>query len=227
VREKITNNKEHMCCVEADCTARYSDRALARALPEGGFMHYLAAKEGLRVRVAVTEDRATQAAAMAAQAARTEEDREAMTRQEHVVKHILDQSCPRCHTGFDFDGGCFALQCKNKACKKAFCGYCFYVAPGGDAHTHTAQCEFNLFGLFGVGKEGQVNDNPLQIRNFALVQNLRRTRDLRLYMKDLLLGHRQRLLLDLTVQLRDYGIECDLVKGLPKRPILKYRRRVR
>lgn len=202
VREEIANNKEHVCCVEADCTARYSDTALARALPEGGFMLYLAAKEGLRVRVAVTEDRATQAAAMAAQAARTEEDREAMTRKEHVVKHILEQSCPKCHTGFDFDGGCFALQCRNIMCAAAFCGYCFHVAPAGDAHTHTARCEFNIFGLFG----GDPANKRVQLWNFASAQDSRRVRGLRLYMVALLPGQRHRLLRDLTVHLRDYTL---------------------
>jgi hypothetical protein len=193
---------------------RYSDTALARVLPEECFAHYLAAKEGLRVRIAVGDYRTAQAAAAAAQAARPEEDREAMVRKEHVITHILDQSCPSCHTGFDFAGGCFALVCENKNCKAAFCGYCFHVSPGGDAHRHTAGCAFNAFGLFGLDDELQDNNNErIQIRNFVRAQNRRRVRGLRMYLATLLPAHRERLLLDLANQLRDYDLTQKFAPG--------------
>jgi hypothetical protein len=136
------------------------------------------------------------------QRARSEEDRDAMERKEHVVKHILDQSCPRCHTGFDFVGGCFALACEEKYCDAAFCGYCIHISAEGDSHTHTAGCEFG-FGLFGGVDNGSY---AAQIRNFANAQKRRRMRGLRLYMGTLLPAHRRRLLDDLAAQLRDYDL---------------------
>jgi hypothetical protein len=214
VREETANNKEHVGCIKAECMERYSDTALARVLPGECFVKYLGATEGIRVRKAVGEDRTAQAAAAAAQAARPEEDREAMVRKEHVITHILDQSCPSCHYGFDFTGDCFALVCQNKNCKAAFCGYCFHVSPGGDAHGHTAGCDYNAFGLFGLGEElNQNNNERIQIRNFGRAQNRRRVRGLRLYLATLQPAQRERLLLDLAAHLRDYNLAQKFAPG--------------
>jgi hypothetical protein len=107
-----------------------------------------------------------------------------------------------CHHAFDFDGGCFALSCPNLRCGRAFCGYCFHIAPNGDAHSHTAQCRFNEFGLFG----GHATNTAVQKANFERAQRSRRVRALRQYLGRLAQGKRNRLLRDLVTELRDYGL---------------------
>jgi hypothetical protein len=206
VNAEIANNAGKVCCPhKEDCTIIYSDKALARVLTGDSFVDYLGAKQRIKVGIAVAEDRATQAAAAAAQAELSEEDQEAAVWKEHVLKYILDQSCPSCHAGFHFEAGCFALKCKNHIrenviCGTTFCGYCFHISTGGKSHAHTEGCEYNEFGLFGGVFES------IQIANFEITQNKRRVRGLELYLQALQPGQRQRLLRVLKPQLRDYNL---------------------
>jgi hypothetical protein len=170
-------------------------------LPEGTFASYLAH----RLRVELVKARKVEVAEAAALAALSEKEREAKARKDHVITRILDQRCPECHALFAFEGDCFALKCMVNDCSASFCGYCFFKSPGGNAHLHTGTCMLSDgLGLYG----GHEHDKDKQKASFALAQNRRRVHFFRLYLSlpSLLPAQRQRLLLDLVEEVRDYEL---------------------
>jgi hypothetical protein len=77
-----------------------------------------------------------------------EEDRAA--RVSRTIETLLTTSCPACGVGFQYDGGCMALFCK-QVCQTYFCGFCFEVFRASEkatvnnsaAHEHAKSCKFN------------------------------------------------------------------------------------
>jgi hypothetical protein len=71
---------------------------------------------------------------------------------EHIRLHLLFNACPRCHSRFEYTGGCMALTCP--VCKCNFCGHCFKDC-GDDAHKHATNCEYNKNkgNVYLVGKD--------------------------------------------------------------------------
>jgi hypothetical protein len=76
-----------------------------------------------------------------------------------LEKDLVDAStcgCPKCHTAYEFSGGCLALKCGNPNCGAIFCGLCHdcvednhplvinavdkYAAKSIASHTHVNHC---------------------------------------------------------------------------------------
>jgi hypothetical protein len=95
---------------------------------------------------------------------------------DHIRECILFDACPRCHSRFEYTGGCMALSCP--VCKCEFCGHCFKDC-GDDAHEHASNCEFNRMkgNVFLAGKD--------KLQAYATVQIARKKRLLQQYLSSI------------------------------------------
>lgn len=115
----------------------------------------------------------------------------------HIAEEILTLHCPKrdCRAAFLGFDGCFALSCT--ACGCGFCGWCL-ADCGRDAHAHVRSCVQNIHqgGIGGTQQE------------FAEVQNIRRQREVTLYLDSIDdLPTREELLEAIAGDLRDLGIQ--------------------
>ena len=125
------------------------------------------------------------------------EEERVQARRRHVIEHILNLSCPRCHAAFVDFSGCYALTCHS--CSAGFCAYCLKDC-GADAHEHIAkECED------GQGWFGQT---------FASTQQRRRKKALAKYLRKLPDdAARRALLLACQRDLADLGINARALPG--------------
>ena len=177
--------------------------ALTRHLAEDGFHAYLRAREAVQVGDALEEQeerhkhkvRELEEQMQKLAAGR---DRAVLQARKKIIEDILTLKCPRqhCRRAFlDFDG-CFALTCG--ACTCAFCAYCLEDC-GRDAHSHVANCRYNIAPGKSVHATFQV---------FERAQRERRTRLLKQHLaQHVEAGVRGALIEALARDLADLGID--------------------
>ena len=186
------------------CTRTYSDRAIARHIPQRDFGVYFVAKQRLaEQRIAAELEAGVQRRIddeVARISALSEVDRRTAEMRKHIIERILTLACPRCGAAFaeDLDGengfnGCCALTCHRAACGCGFCAYCL-VDCGHDAHAHVQQCQYGD-GLF------------VEHDRFKAVQKARRERMLNEYLATLTAHDRETAVFDVAHELG----ELDLV----------------